>query len=56
MSLVRKHKDKYGNTFTYTLIDERAANRQVKRYGVYAIGAAIVFIAGYIGFKAYKNK
>lgn len=56
MNLARKHKDLYGNKFTYTLIDERAYDRKLKRYGVYALGLGLITVAAYIGFTAYKNK
>ena len=56
MDLARKHKDLYGNKFTYTLIDERAYNRKLKRYAVYALGVGLITVAAYVGFTAYKNK
>jgi hypothetical protein len=31
MSLCERHKNLYGNNFTYTLIDERAVNREAKK-------------------------
>jgi hypothetical protein len=31
MSLCERHKNLYGNDFTYTLIDERAVNREAKK-------------------------
>ena len=31
MSLCERHKELYGNSFTYTLIDERAINREAKK-------------------------
>ena len=56
ISLARKHRDLYGNKFTYTLIDERAYNRKLKRYGTYVIGIGLIAAAVYVGFKAYKQK
>jgi hypothetical protein len=56
MQLVRKQKEKYGNLFTYTLIDERAYNRASKRYGTYIIASVVGIAAILIGYKAYKNK
>jgi hypothetical protein len=56
MELARKHRQAYGNTFTYTLIDERAYNRAMKRRLTYAIGIGLMVVAAYVGFKAYKNK
>lgn len=55
MNLARKHRDLYGNKFTYTLIDERAYNRRLKRYGAYAIGIGLIVVAAYVGFKAFKK-
>ena len=47
MGLARKHKNLYGNKFTYTLIDERAYNRKLKRYGAYAIGIGLLALIIY---------
>jgi hypothetical protein len=47
MDLARKHKSLYGNKFTYTLIDERAYNRKLKRYGAYAIGIGVLALIIY---------
>ena len=55
MDLARKHRELYGNKFTYTLIDERAYNRRLKRYGVYIALITLTTIAAYIGFKSYKK-
>lgn len=56
MKLARKHRDLYGNNFTYTLIDERAYNRKLKRFGTYVIGIGLIVAAAYIGYKAYFKK
>jgi len=56
MNLARKHRELYGNKFTYTLIDERAYNRAMRRRLSYVIGIGLMAIAAYVGFKAYKNK
>jgi len=56
MDLARKHKSLYGNKFTYTLIDERAYNRKLKRYGAYAIGIVLIIGAIYVRYKAYVKK
>lgn len=56
LALARKHKQLYGNKFSYTLVDERAYNRKVKRYGTYAALAIVTVAAIYIGYRAYKNK
>lgn len=50
MTLVNKQKQLYGKNFTYTLIDERAYNRAIKRNTVYVVlGVAGLFMiyAGY---------
>jgi hypothetical protein len=56
LSLVDKHKDLYGNNFTYTLVDERAYNRMLKRRGVYIIGGILAIGAGYFIYKWYTKK
>jgi hypothetical protein len=38
LELAEKHNTKYGNNFTYTLVDERALNRAMKRKLVYLLG------------------
>jgi hypothetical protein len=50
MQLAEKHRQLYGNSFTYTLIDFRAVRREF--YRRFAIGAATVGAAfmSYIGF------
>ena len=55
MKMVDKQKDLYGNKFTYTLIDERAYVRSLKRYGTYVL-LGVGSIAAYVGFKTYFNK
>jgi hypothetical protein len=55
MNLARKHKELYGNKFTYTLIDERAYNRKLKRNGLIA-GVALVIALGYILLKKRNKK
>jgi hypothetical protein len=56
MNLARKHRELYGNKFTYTLIDERAYNRALKRKLGYIIGIGLIIGALYIGYNAYKKK
>jgi len=56
MDLARKHSGLYGNKFTYTLIDERAYNRKLKRFATYAVGVALIIAASYVGYKAYMKK
>jgi len=38
LELAEKHNTMYGNNFTYTLVDERALNRAMKRKLVYLLG------------------
>jgi hypothetical protein len=56
MNLARKHRELNGNKFTYTLIDERAYNRAMKRRLSYVVGIGLIIGAIYIGYKAYKGK
>lgn len=49
MKLAQRHKDLYGNVFTYTLIDERAYNRRKRLRYVYATSIAIGVIGLGIG-------
>jgi len=56
MNLARKHRELNGNKFTYTLIDERAYNRAIRRRFTYALGVGLIIAAAYIGYKAYIKK
>ena len=56
MQLAKKHKDKYVNTFTYTLIDERAYNRKVKRFSIYTLLGVLGVGAVYVLYRSYFNK
>ena len=56
IELAEKHNSLYGNNFTYTLVDERAYNRMLKRRGVYVFLALGIGIAGYLTYKWYKKK
>lgn len=55
MEMTKKQADLYGNKFTYTLIDERAYIRAVRRYATY-IGLGVVLIASWVGIRAALNK
>lgn len=55
ITLAENHKDLYGNNFTYTLVDERAYIRALRRYGIY-FGVAAITIAAFVGYRTYKNK
>ena len=56
LSLCVKHRDLYGNKFTYTLIDFRAFRRQAVRWIIY--GTSFLFSAAGIAWlvKRLKNK
>ena len=56
IQLAEKHNSLYGNNFTYTLIDERAYMRMLKRRGVYVFVALGLGVAGYFIYKWYKKK
>jgi hypothetical protein len=56
MDLARKHKEKYGNKFTYTLIDERAYNRGLKRKGTYVLAGLLVAVALWVGMRTFNKK
>ena len=56
MNLARKHRELNGNKFTYTLIDERAYNRAMKRRLSYIVGIGLIIGAIYTGYKAYIKK
>jgi len=55
MKMVQKQKELYGNNFTYTLIDERAYIRAVKRYAVY-VGVGVALIAAWVGIRTAMDK
>jgi hypothetical protein len=56
MRLTDIQASKYGNNFTYTLIDERAYNRKKKRYGVYLILGTILLASGWTLLRSLKDK
>lgn len=55
MAMTKKQADLYGNKFTYTLIDERAYVRAMRRYATY-FGVTALFVAAWVGFRTYKDK
>jgi len=55
IGLAEKHNSLYGNNFTYTLVDERAYNRMLKRRGLYVALTLGLIVAGYYGNKYYKK-
>lgn len=54
LELAEKHNTMYGNNFTYTLVDERALNRAMKRKLVYLLGGIGAITLGAYLYK--KNK
>ena len=56
INLVGKAEAKNGNSFTYTLIDERALNRKLKRYGVYIIVGVVGLSAIWTLYRSVANK
>lgn len=54
LELAEKHNAMYGNNFTYTLVDERALNRAMKRKLVYLLGGIGAITLGAYLYK--KNK
>lgn len=56
MNLVTKHENTVGNNFTYTLIDQRAYNRKIKRYGVYILLGGILLASGWTLYRSLANK
>lgn len=56
MQLARKQRDLYGNSFTYSLIDERAFNRMLKRRGTYIILSVLALASIWSAYRWYNNK
>lgn len=56
IDLAEKHNSLYGNNFTYTLVDERAYNRMLKRRGLYVAITLGIGVAGYFIYKKYFKK
>jgi hypothetical protein len=56
IQLAEKQNSLYGNNFTYTLVDERAYNRMLKRRGAYVFVALGLGVAGYFIYKWYNKK
>lgn len=54
LTLAKKHRDLYGNNFTYTLVDERAYIRMLKRRGTYLLAIGLV-VASFVGYKLIKK-
>lgn len=56
LQLAEASKDRYGNSFTYTLIDERAYNRRVKKTWIFGVVSAIAVVGGYITYNKFLKK
>lgn len=56
MNIITKAENTNGNNFTYTLIDERAYNRKIKRYGVYFILGGVLMLSGWTLYRSLANK
>ena len=55
LKLCDRHRQLYGNQFTYTLIDFRAVKRETIRRTAYGIGTLGLIAAGYFSFKSRKK-
>jgi hypothetical protein len=55
LNLAEKHNKMYGNNFTYTLVDERAYKRALRRRSFYAVGLIGIGILGYYFYKKSKS-
>ena len=56
MGIAQRHVDRYGNAITYTLIDERAYNRKLRRRGLGIALGVVLVAAAWSAFRAYQNK
>ena len=54
LTLAQRHKDRYGNNFTYTLIDQRAIRRTILRRSIYALVVAGLVVSGVMYFRSKK--
>ena len=53
IDLAKKHRDLYGNKFTYTLIDERELERTEKKNNIFIIGGAVIVLGAFFLPKFY---
>lgn len=53
LKLCEQHRSRFGNAFTYTLIDFRSVQRRARRIAAYTIGATAVI--GLVGYQIYQN-
>lgn len=56
MNMVAKHENTNGNKFTYTLIDQRAYNRRIKRYGAFFLVGGVLLLSGWTLYRSFSNK
>lgn len=56
MKLAEKHKLSNGNSFTYTLLDERANNRTFKRILAYNGALLVGAVAVYVLYRSYNKQ
>jgi len=55
LALCERHSNHYGNNFTYTLIDQRALNRQTRRFLIYGLGTTALAIGGIVTYFLLKD-
>ena len=55
MSLAQISKGKYGNNFTYTLLDEMDDLKYKRNIGLVIGGVALVFGFGYLAYKKFRK-
>lgn len=55
MDMTNKHRDLYGNSFTYTLIDERAVMRRKRRTALFIALAVSLVGGGMLLYKKFKG-
>jgi hypothetical protein len=56
MNMVAKHENAIGNKFTYTLIDQRAYNRRIKRFGAFFLVGGVLLLSGWTLYRSFSNK
>lgn len=55
ITLCERHSNHFGNKFTYTLIDQRALNRQTRRFLIYGLGTTVLAIGGLVTYYLLKD-
>ncbi|NDC96180.1 hypothetical protein EBZ38_16105 [bacterium] len=56
MDLTTKHRNLYGNSFTYTLIDERAIQRRKRRTLMFVLFGLSIVTGSILLIKKFRNK